>query len=76
MPPRERRLEDFTTVGEPVEELRAQLLCEDHIGTYTTTFACVRRAGEWVNEGTDDTIVCHVVGWREILPLSKWPART
>jgi hypothetical protein len=73
MPSRERRLEEFTTVGEPGEGMRAQLLCEDHIGTYTTTFVCVRRAGEWVNEKTNDKILCLVVGWRQVLPSTKWP---
>jgi hypothetical protein len=75
MATRERRLEAFTTAGEPEEGLRAQLLCEDHVGTYTTTFVCIWREGEWVNEKTNDKIVCLVVGWREVMQrpcLASW----
>lgn len=64
MATREQRLADFTTEGVPPEGVLCQLLCEDHVGTYTLPFVCTFVDGRWINERTGLPIDAKVIGWR------------
>jgi hypothetical protein len=59
----EYRISEFNQ-GEPPAEAMLQLLCEDHNGTYTLPFACIRVAGRWLNAKSRHAIECTVRGWR------------
>jgi hypothetical protein len=41
---RQQRLAAFPGEGIPPEDIACQLLCEDHVGTYTLSFLC-----QWSN---------------------------
>ena len=67
MATRAERLAEFTTDREPRPGSEAELLCEDHRGTYVLPFACRRVEGTWVNTYTDEDLQAEVIGWR------AWP---
>jgi hypothetical protein len=64
MATRERRLAEFDGQGDPPPELAAQVLCEDHSGTYQLPFLCRFIDGEWRNANTGIAVEARVVGWR------------
>ena len=59
------RLAQFNTDTLPSEGAAVQLLCEDHIGTYTLPFLCLRSENGWVDAETSSPIDAGVLGWRE-----------
>lgn len=61
---RSERLKDFTTQGDPLSDRPFELLCEDHVGTYTIPFPCQWVQGVWANGATGDPIDADVLGWR------------
>jgi hypothetical protein len=64
MATREERLAQFETVKPPETDLPAELLCEDHNGTYLLPFSCRFDAGKWFNIDSGELVEAQVVGWR------------
>jgi hypothetical protein len=62
---RQRRLSDFPGVGPPPLGIACQLLCEDHVGTYTLPYLCHWSDGTWRSLGTGEPVKAGVVAWRE-----------
>lgn len=60
---REKRLSEFSQ-SEPPNDKVAELLCEDHSGTYLLPFSCERRNGAWYKLGSIRPLDAAVVGWR------------
>jgi len=69
------RLAQFNTDTLPSEGAAVQLLCEDHIGTYTLPFLCLRSENGWVDAETSSPIDAGVLGWREppVTPTARQP---
>ena len=63
MATREHRIAEFNQVQPPADAV-LKLLCEDHNGTYTLPFACLREAGAWLNAKSRTAIDGAVLGWR------------
>ena len=61
---RSTRISQFETDREPDPSAAVQLLCQDHIGTYTLPFLCSRVAGTWRSTDTNETLDIEVLGWR------------
>jgi hypothetical protein len=61
---RRRRLADFPGEGMPPAGMTCQLLCEDHVGTYTLPYLCHWSDGTWRNVITQEPVKTGVVGWR------------
>jgi hypothetical protein len=64
MATRDHRIAEFST-GKPSDGVPAQLLCEDHAGTYVLPFACRWTDGAWHNIASGAFIDAQVLGWRE-----------
>lgn len=71
MATREQRLADFIAEGAPPTGVPCQLLCEDHVGTYTLPFVCRFEEGRWINVKTGLPIDARVIGWRAANPDPK-----
>jgi hypothetical protein len=70
MPARSRRLAQFIHETQPLADQVVEVLCEDHVGTYTLPFLCRWDRSEWINVVTSKPIEAEVVGWRPApLPL-------
>ena len=41
-----------------------EILCEDHVGTYTPPFLAVFRDARWLNARTMEALDTVVIGWR------------
>jgi hypothetical protein len=61
---RQQRLAAFSGEGIPPEDIACQLLCEDHVGTYTLPFLCQWSNGAWRSVETGEPVMAGVVGWR------------
>ena len=61
---RSTRIAQFVTDREPAPDAMVQLLCQDHIGTYTLPFLCYRVDGIWRSKATNEPLDVDVVGWR------------
>jgi hypothetical protein len=61
---RQRRLAAFAGEGAPPAGKACQLLCEDHVGTYTLPYLCHWSDGTWRNVSTEEPVKTGVVGWR------------
>ncbi|MDE2363523.1 MAG: hypothetical protein KGM42_12660 [Hyphomicrobiales bacterium] len=61
---REKRIAEFLHEGDPPSGVALEVLCEDHIGTYTVPFSCIYMEGRWLNARTREPIEAEVVGWR------------
>lgn len=61
---RQRRLAAFPGDGVPPRGKACQLLCEDHVGTYTLPYLCHWSDGTWRNVNTEEPVKTGVVGWR------------
>jgi hypothetical protein len=61
---RQRRLADFPGEGTPPRDTTCELLCEDHVGTYTLPYLCHWSGGTWRSVGTEEPVKAGVVGWR------------
>jgi hypothetical protein len=61
---RQRRLAAFPGEGVPPAGKVCQLLCEDHVGTYTLPYLCHWSDGTWRNVSTEEPVKTGVVGWR------------
>jgi hypothetical protein len=64
MPDRPNRLAQFINDRLPSAEEAVQVLCEDHVGTYTLPFLCRWTTNAWINTATSAPIEADVVGWR------------
>ncbi len=64
MPDRSSRLAQFNQDTNPDTGEAVQVLCEDHIGTYTLPFLCRRTPDAWINIMTAMPIETVVIGWR------------
>jgi hypothetical protein len=64
MTTRDQRLAEYTTKGEPPSDMDLELLCEDHIGTYSLSFPCRRINAGWRNGRTGEELQGKVLGWR------------
>jgi hypothetical protein len=71
MATRDKRLAQFDGSGEPSPDLRVEVLCEDHSGTYQLPFACRFVDGQWRNDTTGGTLEANVIAWRK--PREKQP---
>ncbi len=71
---RAERIAEFISDRAPDDGLRVQLLCEDHVGTYTLPFLCLWTGSGWANAATMTAVDADVLGWR--LPESPaWSPR-
>jgi hypothetical protein len=61
---RNQRLADFPGEGTPPADLTCELLCEDHVGTYTLPYLCHWSGGTWRSAKTGEAVKAGVVGWR------------
>jgi hypothetical protein len=61
---RQKRLAAFPGTGTPPAAKACELLCEDHVGTYTLPYPCVWADGSWRSIATGEPVVAGVVGWR------------
>jgi hypothetical protein len=59
-----QRLAAFPGEGMPPTDKACQLLCEDHVGTYTLPYLCQWSEGAWRSIHTGELIKAGVVGWR------------
>ena len=64
MTTRDQRLAQFTTTGEAPSDKDLELLCEDHVGTYSLDFPCRYVENGWLNTWTREKLQVKVVGWR------------
>ena len=64
MPDRSKRLAQFIHDRTPATDIAVQVLCEDHVGTYTLPFLCRWTPEAWINVVTAAPIDADVVGWR------------
>ena len=62
MATRQHRLSEFNT-GTPPDGA-AELLCEDHNGTYVLPYLCEWIDGGWYKSGSPKIIEATVIGWR------------
>ena len=73
------RLADFITNSDPAPEITVEVLCQDHVGTYTLPFLCSMSEHGWVNAMTSQPIETKVVGWRvaalRTRPNRRWEPR-
>lgn len=58
------RLADFITDSNPAPGEVVEVLCQDHIGTYTLPFLCSMTERGWINAATQLPIETDVIGWR------------
>ncbi len=58
------RLADFPGEGTPPADRRCELLCEDHVGTYTLPYLCHWSGDTWRSAETGEPVKAGVVGWR------------
>ena len=68
MPDRPKRLAQFIHDRPPEDDEAVQVLCEDHVGTYTLPFLCRWTRTSWINVATSAPIEVEVVGWRPAPP--------
>jgi hypothetical protein len=61
---RQQRLAAFPGEGTPSSEVACELLCEDHVGTYTLPYLCQWADGTWRSVSTAEPVKAGVVGWR------------
>jgi hypothetical protein len=61
---RHKRLAAFPGEGTPPTGKACQLLCEDHVGTYTLPYLCHWSEGGWRNVRTGELVTGGVVAWR------------
>jgi hypothetical protein len=61
---RQQRLAAFPGEGTPPGDVACELLCEDHVGTYTLPYRCRWSNGAWQSVGTGQPVMAGVVGWR------------
>ena len=61
---RRQRLAAFPGEGTPSADQACELLCEDHVGTYTLPYLCYWGKGTWRSIKTGEQIKAAVVGWR------------
>jgi hypothetical protein len=61
---RQKRLAAFPGDGPPPAGKPCELLCEDHVGTYTLPYPCVWSDGTWRSVVNGEPVVAGVVGWR------------
>ncbi len=63
---REERIADFVTDRLPDAGAKVQILCEDHVGTYTLPFLCSWTEGNgWISATTRQGVDAAILGWRE-----------
>ena len=61
---RAKRIADFVSDRSPENGVPVQLLCEDHVGTYTLPFLCFWTEAGWTNASTMRLVESNVLGWR------------
>jgi hypothetical protein len=61
---RRQRLAAFPGEGTPPADQACELLCEDHVGTYTLPYLCYWAKGTWRSVKTGEQVKAGVVGWR------------
>jgi hypothetical protein len=61
---RQERLAAFPGAGTPTGGVACELLCEDHVGTYTLPYLCHWSNSAWRSVGTGEPVKGGVVGWR------------
>ena len=71
---RAERIADFVSDRPPEVGVQVQLLCEDHVGTYTLPFLCLWTEAGWTNASTRTPVESNVLGWR-LRELPAWSAR-
>ena len=58
------RIAQFISEKMPPAGATVQVLCEDHVGTYTLPFLCMWTDGGWLNSATLAKLDADVIGWR------------
>jgi len=64
---RRLRLAAFPGEGTPPANQACELLCEDHVGTYTLPYPCYWAKGSWRSAKTGEPVKAGVVGWRTVV---------
>ena len=60
------RISQFISDRLPLVGTKVQLLCEDHVGTYTLPFLCCWTDAGWRNAATQMIVEVEVLGWNEL----------
>ena len=63
---RHQRLDAFPGEGTPPGDVACELLCEDHVGTYTLPYLCQWSNGTWRSVKTGEPVKAGVVAWRVV----------
>ena len=71
---RTERIAEFISDRAPEDGVKVQLLCEDHVGTYTLPFLCLWTKTGWTNATTMTAVDTEVLGWRLHEPPA-WSSR-
>lgn len=61
---RQNRLDGFGQAGDPPADIKCDLLCEDHVGTYELPYPCIWSAGAWTSAVSGEPVEARVVRWR------------
>ena len=63
---RNARISQFISDRLPSADSKVQVLCEDHVGTYTLPFLCRWTDGDgWMSSISQEVVEVAVLGWRE-----------
>jgi len=69
------RLGQFIVDRQPTADHSVEILCQDHVGTYSPPFHCHWTGDGWINCRTDELVLATVLGWRERVPAIGIAAR-
>jgi hypothetical protein len=61
---RQKHLAKFPGEGTPPGAVACELLCEDHVGTYSLPYLCHWSNGSWRSIETGEPVKAGVVAWR------------
>jgi hypothetical protein len=64
MATREYRMAEFITDRLPDAGAESEVLCADHVGTYSIPFPCRHDGSTWRNAGSGEELAVSVIGWR------------
>ncbi len=61
---RAARIAQFVSDRDPEADVMVQVLCQDHVGTYTLPFLCTKTGSYWISAATSEVVDAEVLGWR------------
>jgi hypothetical protein len=61
---RAARIAQFVSDRDPKADVMVQVLCQDHVGTYTLPFLCTKTGSYCITTATSEVLDVEVLGWR------------